>query len=686
MSGEQHSAGLTDVRGFRLTEWQKRAVEAWERGDGSGHHRGTLEVFTGGGKTLLALVCFARAVRKVPGLKLAIVVPTEALAHQWRDMLLEFTYVKADAVGLLGAGHSDDLGGHAVLIAVLNSAARRLPSEASRNQPLMLVVDECHRAGAPTFSRVLATSAVCTLGLSATPEREEFDVEGNPLEYDGQLVGQALGHVVFSFDLRAARAAGWLPDYEIHHHGLPLSAEERLAYERVTREIDDIAERLRDVGVEPQRARLRASDGEIGALARSYVAKTAKRKDVLYRAAARNPVALKLVEQSIADGAERILLFNERVSEATAAWEQLRIRLGEGVELEHSALANSKRRRAIARFRTGEAKVLVSVRSLVEGLNVPEADVGISVAASSSVRQRIQTLGRVLRRGEQSRKRAWMHLLYVRETVDELVYAKEDWSDLTGESTNHYWIWSDVALAPVRTDQPPRTPAATEEMEWERLGGRAPDEAVPWLGLLPDAEYSVDVHGNVRTLSGRRVVNPQGVGEMLRRSTGRMGGRFRVTRQHRLVIATGRDGSGSWALGALSEPFALQPTEGSTPVHAPVNLSAVRPGEPYGGPRDSAGGVYELARVGGGKVARRRRGGGREFASTDANQFPESAANVGRVLEAWRTIGGSGREFVVNSLDHAFVEEAGAALFVAHVPGGFVFPGDMREETDAAAD
>jgi hypothetical protein len=546
----------------------------------------------------------------------------------------------------------------------------------------MLVVDECHRAGAPTFSRVLDTPAVCTLGLSATPEREEFDVEGNPLEYDDQLVGQALGRVVFSFDLRAAREAGWLPEYEIHHHGLPLSSsDERLAYERVTREIDDLADRLRDVGVEPQRARLRASDGDVGAVARSYVAKTAMRKDLLYRSAARVPVALRLVQQSLADGAERILLFNERVSEATAAWESLRDHLGNGVELEHSDLADSRRRRAIARFRSGEAHVLVSVRSLIEGLNVPEADVGISVAASSSVRQRVQTLGRVLRRGEQSGKRARMHLLYVRETVDELVYAKEDWSDLTGTSANRYWIWQDIDMPPTPTDLPPRTPAPTEEMEWERLGRRPPETAVAWLGVLPDAEYSVDVNGNVRTLGGRRVANPQGVGEMLRRATRRAGGRFRLSRRHRLVVATDPQGAGYLVVGGLSEPFELQPSDGSLSRGDAVDVTGVRPGEEYRGPRDSAGGTYELAQVGGGKVARRRRGG-REFASTDASRFPESAGNVRRVLDAWRTIGGSGRVLMVNSLSHAFVEQAGVALFLADVPGGFVFPSDPEADSD----
>ena len=41
------------TRGFELHPWQTAAVEAWEATDPP--HRGTLEVFTGGGKTLIAL-------------------------------------------------------------------------------------------------------------------------------------------------------------------------------------------------------------------------------------------------------------------------------------------------------------------------------------------------------------------------------------------------------------------------------------------------------------------------------------------------------------------------------------------------------------------------------------------------------------------------------------------------------
>src|SRR5437879_5586821 len=105
---------------FELFPWQREAVERWIRGDGHGPFRGTLEIFTGGGKTLIALACWAEATRLQPGTRLAVVVPTEALARQWRDAVAEHTNVSPEEIGLLGAGEHDDFAGHSVLISVIN--------------------------------------------------------------------------------------------------------------------------------------------------------------------------------------------------------------------------------------------------------------------------------------------------------------------------------------------------------------------------------------------------------------------------------------------------------------------------------------------------------------------------------------------------------------------------------------
>src|SRR4051812_25017123 len=174
-----------------LVDWQETAVEAWVHGDDAGAHRGTLEIFTGGGKTLVALACMKHAADVAPTLRVAVVVPTLALARQWVRVLTERTRLREQDIGELHGDRRDDLGDVRVLVGVLNSAAQHLPAM-TRNtpDPVMLVVDESHRAGANKFSRVLESRAEFRLGLSATADREDLDEDGLPLSYADHVLGR----------------------------------------------------------------------------------------------------------------------------------------------------------------------------------------------------------------------------------------------------------------------------------------------------------------------------------------------------------------------------------------------------------------------------------------------------------------------------------------------------------------
>jgi superfamily II DNA or RNA helicase len=665
--------------GPELALWQNDAILSWHEGDSRGACRGTLEVFTGGGKTLLALAAATQVSSTVPGLRLAIVVPTQALQAQWVRELISQTDLTADDIGRVGGGRGDDWRGRRALVAVLNSAARKLPELCREIDPasLMLIVDECHRAGAPQFSHVLSTEARYRLGLSATPDRDELDEHGELISYDEQILGRRLGEVVFTFDLRKAREVGWLPEYAIHHHGIQLHDDERRDYDRLSRQVDDLADRLRSFGKEPGQARrLAARQDDLGKTASAYVSATAKRKDLLYRARERRRVVTSVLARTFADDPGRkALLFHERVDEAVALHESLTETLSVVSALEHSKLTPTARRRALNEFAGDRASVLVSVRSLVEGLNVPAADLGVSVASSSSVRQRVQSLGRVLRRRfDGEAKRADMHIVYVADTVDELIYAKEDWSDLTGDGANHYLTWALGAADPESVDEPPRTPRPTEEMEWQRLGEKPPAQPERWNGLLPNLDYSVDTRGTVLTPSGEVVRNPQGVAEMIRALRGSPGGRFRLTSRHRLVLvfhAADDEPPVPYVVGQVVTPFELLDTDGDRDI----DVSVLKPGEPYAGSLDKNGGSYKLRQKYGGVIERRGGPSGSEFAVVDGRESP-LALNAVLLLDAWRSIGRSGLTFHVNSAGHAWFLDAGLPLFLAAVPGGFTWPSD----------
>ena len=63
----------------------------------------------------------------------------------------------------------------------------------------------------------------------------------------------------------------------------------------------------------------------------------------------------------------------------------------------HSGLDRETRFRNLSAFRAGNIDLLLSVEMLNEGIDVPEASVGIVVSGSGSIREHVQRLGRILR-------------------------------------------------------------------------------------------------------------------------------------------------------------------------------------------------------------------------------------------------------------------------------------------------
>jgi superfamily II DNA or RNA helicase len=79
-------------------------------------------------------------------------------------------------------------------------------------------------------------------------------------------------------------------------------------------------------------------------------------------------------------------------------------------------IGRKERDRALALFREGRLRALVSARVLNEDLDVPEAEVGIVVAVRRGQREHVQRIGRVLR--PRAGKRALVYELVARDTQE----------------------------------------------------------------------------------------------------------------------------------------------------------------------------------------------------------------------------------------------------------------------------
>ncbi|MGE4067444.1 MAG: DEAD/DEAH box helicase [Vicinamibacterales bacterium] len=527
--------------GVPLHKWQAEALEAWKR-----RCRGTVKVATGAGKTVFALAVAEWLQNSTePDLCLVVVVPTIPLMHQWRDELLQ-SNLPAAAVELLGGGQAPTEGADVrVVIAVLASARDKLPALARRRRwsdRMLLVVDECHRANAEQARRVFDACPRYTLGLSATPESDAGD-EGVPSDaaYASSPVGQGLGEVIFEFTLRQSLEAGLLTPFEVWHVGVPLGPTEARKHAALSSEITELRKSLLAIhrksrskqGFIPwcqtQASRSGPSRGEAG----RFMGLTAARKRLLYRAAARFDLLLFVLRDALADPETRGIVFHESIPEIEAMFLGA-LRAGLPTVLEHSQLPDAVRNDNIDAFRRGIARLIISARSLIEGFNVPSADLGVIAASNSSVRQRIQSLGRMLRKKAAGRA-ARVVVVYVQGTEDEAIYEKADWGNVLGAERNRYFAWAppedggDWQAGLRETGTPPRDyrPPSSEVDVGELEQGAA------YPGRPTGEDLFVDDAGNLRDAERALVKAPRPLIDALRATDSR--GRARLTPAGHLI-------------------------------------------------------------------------------------------------------------------------------------------------------
>jgi superfamily II DNA or RNA helicase len=372
-----------------LRPWQADALAAW-----SGSCRGVVEAVTGTGKTRLAMAAIRVVVDR--GGRALVLVPTLELQEQWVRELR--AAIPGLAVGRLGGGRDDDLFGHEVVVATPHSAAA-VPVDLPPGAPGLLVADEAHRYGAPTWGAALKDDFVLRLALTATYERGD----------DGlvEVLAPYFGEVVVRYGYDRAVADGTVAPFRIALAGVRLEPAERDAYDRADARVRQLhRELVGGLGMPKDPAALFAAvaavvaDGEAhghdGAQVRAcreYLARVRERRDVAATSVGKLRVC-ELLAPALAG--RRTLVFTDTVDQAEAAVRRLG-RAGLAAETVHGGLPADRRRIRLARFRRGDLDALVAPRVLDEGIDVPDADVAVVLAAFRTRRQMVQRLGRVLR-------------------------------------------------------------------------------------------------------------------------------------------------------------------------------------------------------------------------------------------------------------------------------------------------
>jgi superfamily II DNA or RNA helicase len=364
---------------------QVAALDAWRaRG-----RRGIFEHATGSGKTFTALCAMKDAFSHND--VVLVLVPSDLLLRQWASELRS-TF---DSLGLrllvCGGGHADwreegrlrawtrsGVGAPRAVLATLQTASSPEFLRACGGGPhLFLVADEVHRLGAVRARRVLDLESGARLGLSATPERAG-DASGT-----AAVFAYFDGVVPPPYTLIDAIRAGTLTPYAYHVQRVSLEDDEQERWKKLTHEI-------RKRFAQSQVSSESSPDVEFRLkqllIRRARIVKTAKQKVA---------AAVSVVIGAYRRGQHWIVYCEDQVQLAEVR-DSLR-GVGYADVLEYHTAMTGDPRRTLDLFET-HGGIVVSIRCLDEGVDIPAVSHALILASSKNPREYVQRRGRVLRR------------------------------------------------------------------------------------------------------------------------------------------------------------------------------------------------------------------------------------------------------------------------------------------------
>jgi superfamily II DNA or RNA helicase len=373
------------MAGFPLRTWQKKALELWEENK----FRGIAEVATAGGKTLFAIEGVKLWLNLNTNGKVLVIVPTTALQDQWYVTLLDELELKESEISVWPTDKKIEAKFH---VMVINTARKEAKKVVESDLPVLLVADECHRYASQENANALVVPYAASIGLTATAERDYDD------GLDLVLIPY-IGKIIYRYTLADARTDGVVASFEVSNVKVEMTELELAEYKKLTTRL--------------AQAYSRGDEEKAKVVARL-------RSSVSRNAARRIPAAIAIVEEN---KGKRIIIFHEEIEKAETIRKILYER-GHSVTIYHSQLSDDRRRDNLLQFRKGMIEILVCCRALDEGVDVPEADVAIIAASTSSSRQRIQRVGRVIRL-HKDKDYARIYTLYATEREEEFLRGEE---------------------------------------------------------------------------------------------------------------------------------------------------------------------------------------------------------------------------------------------------------------------
>lgn len=367
---------------IQLRKYQEEAIRKFE----SNKRIGLFEMATGTGKTITSLFAAQNAYKEIGRQCLIIIVPYLHLIPQWAK---DFSLINVTNYLEISSNTSNWVLKLENLIWEYNNRFRdriviigSYKSISSQNfQELMLkikgdrflIADECHNIGSPSFYGHKFGMIESRLGLSATPRRW-WDDKGT------ELIVQLFKETVYNYSMEQAINQGFLTEYYYHPKIVDLTDEEKLKYGNLT---------IMIINLMKKKNKSKEDVEELESL-------QIKRSRIIQKAKNKLSLLLDILKKKENHKYTLVYCGEGEIDEVVNAIAKLNIR----VSRFNSELNIKKRKIVLENFANGAIEVLVAIRCLDEGVDIPATQTAYFLSSTSNPRQFVQRRGRILRQYE----------------------------------------------------------------------------------------------------------------------------------------------------------------------------------------------------------------------------------------------------------------------------------------------
>ena len=387
---------------INLFGYQKEAISNWINND----MKGIFEMATGTGKTFTALGCLNHVLKTKTHLFCVIACPYKHLIRQWKNEINKFGLVSEDLI-IADSSNRDwkkeladslidqKLGRKNRIIVITthktSSSSTFIEIVAKGLEiriPAFLIVDEVHGIGSTHQKQALINRYNIRLGLSATPRRF-FDDDGTAKIFN------YFGDTIYQFTLEDALSKinpitddFFLTQYRYFPIFISLSGD---ALEEYIKQSKKIALSYLNSGDQDEKELILTQLLN----KRANIIKNAEEKypkfiEILNSfSSSQKWIIVYCTPQQIDKIMELLLKFNFRVHRFT---------MDEETVPEEKFGNITEREFILKKFAKGEYQILVAMKILDEGVDVPPARIAVLMASSGNPREYIQRIGRVIRK------------------------------------------------------------------------------------------------------------------------------------------------------------------------------------------------------------------------------------------------------------------------------------------------